>query len=389
MSDGIDPELIRRAEPHFIVAFATYRTPGIHPYDVARTIAQEAAIAGFTKPERRRLLEHLFAFADGWLSRRIDPLLLGEAAAEPTSLFSGARLGGLFRSSAIGPPVEDLIETRSEQVEERERALIEQLISATRLYETSEGVRQLLEFTARLRGFAPFNAMLLHIQKPGLTHAATAADWYLRFRRRPKRDARPLMVLRTMGPVDFVFDVLDTEGRDLPPDAFTFPTLGALSEACLEEIIRSIVRDGIGVTMFDAGDAKAGSIRLVARSPTARGKHTYEMRVNRNHPPATRLVTVAHELAHLHLGHLGADGGRRIGDRRDRSHAQHEVEAEIVAYLVARRNGLTPKSESYLSSYRGAFDDIDLFSVMRVANAVERVMGISAQQLWAAKALSS
>ena len=40
--------------------------------------------------------------------------------------------------------------------EDRDRALIEQLIAATRLYETSDSIRELLEFTVRLRRFAPF-----------------------------------------------------------------------------------------------------------------------------------------------------------------------------------------------------------------------------------------
>jgi hypothetical protein len=114
--------------------------------------------------------------------------------------------------------------------EERERALIEQLIAATRLYDSSTAVKELIAFTVRLRAFAPFNALLLHIQKPGLTYAATAADWNRRFGRVPKRGTRPLLVLRMMGPVDFLFDILDTEGRNIPERAFSFPTLGALSE---------------------------------------------------------------------------------------------------------------------------------------------------------------
>ena len=86
-------------------------------------------------------------------------------------------------------------------------------------------------------------------------------------------------------------------------------------------------------------------------------------------------------MAHLHLGHLGADKAWNIRDNRNRTHEQAEVEAEIVAYLVAKRNGLTPRSESYLSNYEGAISSIDLYAVMRVANAVERTMGLSAQQL--------
>jgi len=86
-----------------------------------------------------------------------------------------------------------------------------------------------------------------------------------------------------------------------------------------------------------------------------------------------------------YLGHLGGDKKRDIRDRRDRTHAQREVEAEMTAYLVAKRNGLTPRSESYLDSYKEAFPGIDLYGVMRAANAVEAAMGISAHILWQAK----
>ena len=47
--------------------------------------------------------------------------------------------------------------------------------------------------------------------------------------------------------------------------------------------------------------------------------------------------------------------------------------------------GVTPQSESYLDSYQEAFAGIDLYGVMRAANAVDSAMGISAHALWPAK----
>ena len=63
-----------------------------------------------------------------------------------------------------------------------------------------------------------------------------------------------------------------------------------------------------------------------------------------------------------------------------------EVEAEMAAYLVAMRNGLKPRSETYLANYKGAFEDLNLYAVTRAANAVETAMGIAAQKLWNEKA---
>ena len=270
----------------------------------------------------------------------------------------------------------------AEQVDQAERALIDQLIAATRLYNTRAAVQELLDFTIRLREFAPFNAMLLHIQKPGLTHAATARDWWTRFGRVPKTGARPLLILRTMGPVDFVFDILDTEGEEVPPDAFAFPTFGNLSEWRYAQLIASVAREKIEIVELDAGDAEAGWIRLLTRSKSPNGKNRYRLAFNRNHPPPTRFVTVAHELAHLYLGHLGPDRGRRVPDRGTTPLELAEVEAETAAYLVARRNGLKPRSESYLAKYQGAFERLNLHAIMRAANAVETAMGISAHKLW-------
>lgn len=33
------------------------------------------------------------------------------------------------------------------------------------------------------------------------------------------------------------------------------------------------------------------------------------------------------------------------------SHTQHEIDAESVAFLICKRNGVTSKSESYLADY--------------------------------------
>jgi hypothetical protein len=378
---AIDPTLIDRARPHLLSAMATFGSPGDDPYRIAQVIAQEAKMAGFSKIGRRRLLEHLYVLLNDLLSGRMDPFRLAKPAANPQSLFTLEMLAGLFDTlpaPASAPQVDMFFENPAEA---QERALIEQLIAATRLYTSTAAVHELVNFAIRLRAFAPFNAMLLHIQKPGLTYAATAADWHQRFGRVPKSGTRPLLVLRVMGPVDFVFDILDTEGREVPEHAFAFPTLGALSEVRFTEITTCVSKGGIDLVELDAGDGRAGWIRRLGKPPEPKGRQRYELAFNRNHPAPTRVVTVAHELAHLYLGHLGADKARDIRDRRDRMHAQREVEAEMAAWLVAKRNGLTPRSESYLSSYSGAMSDIDLYAVMRVANAVEMAMGISSHQL--------
>ena len=101
-------------------------------------------------------------------------------------------------------------------------------------YRSSAQYRDLLRFVARMRRFSPFNAMLLHRQKPGLSYATTAREWRVRWKRAVTEDARPLVVLMPFGPVGFVYDVQDTEALpgapDLPRDAFAFPAAGAVTK---------------------------------------------------------------------------------------------------------------------------------------------------------------
>lgn len=261
------------------------------------------------------------------------------------------------------------------------RALLDQLLADSRLYKTGQSYKDLLEFATRLRNVAPFNAMLLQLQKPGLTYAASAFDWETRFGRRPKEDARPLLILWPFGPVATVYDVQDTEGDPLPEDVSTFFTVGSIAEPRMSSFKARLAVKHIGWCSVDAGDAKAGKIRVIKHGDDDAKATEYEIRINQNHDTATQFVTLTHELGHLFLGHLGPDKKLNVPKRRTMSHADVELEAESVAYLVCRRNGVTPKSQTYLSNFIGQNTDagqLDLYQIMRAAGQVETILGLTA-----------
>lgn len=104
--------------------------------------------------------------------------------------------------------------------------------------------------------------MLLQMQKPGLSYAASARDWRERFDRTPKEDSRPLLILWPFGPVAFVYDVLDTEGEPLPKDVASFFARGPIDDTQQVSFISLMKRKGIEWLLVDAGDQKAGSIRV-------------------------------------------------------------------------------------------------------------------------------
>ena len=113
-------------------------------------------------------------------------------------------------------------ETQDSSKKEATRALLDQLLEDSRLYKRSKDYKELLEFVVKLRNFAPFNAMLLQVQKPGLSYAASEKDWLERFGCRLKVGARPLLILWPFSPVALVYDVMDVEGGSLPRDVATF-----------------------------------------------------------------------------------------------------------------------------------------------------------------------
>ena len=71
-----------------------------------------------------------------------------------------------------------------------------------------------------------------------------------------------------------------------------------------------------------------------------------------------------------------------IPGRQGLDHSQRELEAESVAYLVCKRNGVKPKSETYLAHHvkkNTTIDHIDVYQVMRAAGQVEALLDLTAQ----------
>ena len=262
------------------------------------------------------------------------------------------------------------------------RSLLDQLLTDSRLYTRTKDYKELLDFVIRLRNFAPFNAMLLQVQKPGLRFAASAVDWRDRFDRQPKEGARPLLILWPFGPVALVYDVQDTEGKDLPEDVLScFFAYGPIDQNRLVAFIELMKRRCVDCLMVDAGDGRAGSIKVVQRAANPKEKTFYRMFLNDNHAPPTQFATIAHELGHLFLGHLGPDKVLSIPERASMNHTQIELEAESVSYLVCARSKVMSKSQAYLSKYvteTTAVDNIDIYQVMRAAGQVEGLLEVTA-----------
>ena len=275
------------------------------------------------------------------------------------------------------------------------RRSLDELFSLTRQYKSSSAYRELLEFIAKFRFYAPFNAMLAHVQMPGATFVAPPHRWLGAYRRRIRAGARPLVILQPMGPVMFVFDVSDTEPEKnaplLPPEVQQpFEVQGQIGGE-YDQTVENAKRDGVAVVERDVGSQSAGAIQCAKRGESlqvlvkqkSKPEHKtvplrYEVLVNGKLSTEAKYATLAHELAHLYCGHLGTPNDKWWPDRTGLTHDVQEFEAESICYLVCSRLGIDSPSAEYLANYwkknrEGDIPPISLDRVMASAGLIEQM----------------
>ena len=215
------------------------------------------------------------------------------------------------------------------------KGALDELFSLTFQYKTSKAYEDLLKFVGRFGFYSPFNAMLVHMQMPGAQYVAPPYRWLHDYERKIKPGARPLVILKPMGPVMFVFDVSDTEGKPLPPEIEKpFEVRQGSAGDSLRKTIENSKRDGVAIHTAKMGSQQGGSIRVAESSAkTIAFKETfipvrYQIELDQAASEQSRYASLAHELAHLYCGHLGTPNDRWWPDRRGLSHAVCELEAE-------------------------------------------------------------
>jgi hypothetical protein len=186
------------------------------------------------------------------------------------------------------------------------RRTLDDLISRAIAYHSVPELKELFDFVRNFRYVAPFNALLLHIQNPGIQFALRASQWDKIYRRRIRPGARPYVILRTMGPVEFVFDLSDTEpinpAVDLVPEVAVnpFAVTGTPPKDVYRKVPARCLRIGVEILEQDFATGRAGE---AGRNP--KRKPPYAVVLNVKHTDAQKLGTLAHELAHIFCGHLG------------------------------------------------------------------------------------
>ena len=272
--------------------------------------------------------------------------------------------------------------------ENRIKAL-DELFIAVKMYKKSDDFKSLIDFIQRFPDIAPYNAMLINIQKPGSHFVATATQWRKKYGRTIKPNATPLVILQPFGPLSFVFELADTEGKAFPDKLLNpFRVQGKVSQDIMETLHWNLPRDGIAYYESDSGTSYAGSINLakqnafrkLIRANDSIMVHVfYDMIVNKRHSDTEKFATILHELAHLYCGHLGTPKEKWTFWPKNRGLIKHaaEFEAESVAWLVCKRLDIHNPSEEYLSGYltnKPEIPDISLEAVLKATAMVESML---------------
>ncbi|MCE9520628.1 MAG: hypothetical protein K8R87_13880 [Verrucomicrobia bacterium] len=249
---------------------------------------------------------------------------------------------------------------------------LDDLIHRSSAYRSSAAFAEMVRFMAQFRDYAPFNNMLVKVQNPACGFFATQKDWRIRFGRYPIEDARPMLILAPMRPVMLVYDVDQTEGNELPKELREFGKFeGEWKPEWLERAVDNAARhDRIKIDFKSLSSSNAGFATTDVSSPL------WKMRIaiHDKMDEPSRFGVVCHELAHIYLGHLGADGDGWWPCRQNLTLSSIEIEAEAVAFIVTSRFGLSGGSDRYLSRYASGDKlppSVSLELIGKVAGRVE------------------
>lgn len=321
------------------------------------------------QPSARELLsevERRFGVKSRWDLREAVHALAGEGAVPREvrtyldSLIASGELEAALRGESAPDP-----ETTSS---------IDSLLQQSREYRSSANFQEMIQFIGRFRDYAPYNNMLVHLQNPACTFFATEKHWRTRFGAKLIEDARPMVILAPMTPVILVYDISQVQDAPLPEELERFAVFeGRWQESWLKRTVENAeLRDLVQVAFKPLSSTLAG----YATMALADGHWKRRIAIHGDLNGPSRFGVLCHELAHIYLGHLGADKDHWWPSRRNLTRHAVEVEAETVAYLVTQRLGLQGGSSAYVSRHLPdgrVPEGVSMDMICKVAGRIEQM----------------
>lgn len=258
---------------------------------------------------------------------------------------------------------------------------IDEMFAASIFYRSSHEFLKLLNFMAHFPNYSAFNCFLLFTQNPSISFVATARTWARKFRRRLKINANPLLILAPMAPVRFLYDIKDTEGERVSPELLKPSALKKkFSAGVYDNTVHNCLIQGIIVKELMPEDPSA--VTAARMTPSLRKKYkdlhfkkdaSYLIILNKASRLVEKYENLVLELGHIFCGHLGIDKNAWWPERHSLAPSQEEIEAQSVASLICQRKGLVSSAEKYLAGYLTEDQDIPVFSLNAILQAVSYI----------------
>jgi hypothetical protein len=255
---------------------------------------------------------------------------------------------------------------------------LDNLYSEIRSYRSTKKFRKMLNFIIRFKELGPCNAALVYRQRPGSQYVATPSVWRNKFNRYIKPGACPLVILRPFGPVEFVFELADTEGEPVPEEILhPFRPEGDISDIQYDNLVNSLKGTGVGLFESEQGSSGAGFCTIDPNYKKLKTKILYDIVVNKNATKEEKFATILHETGHILCGHLGAPNPKWWADRSWLNNNLMEFEAEVVCWLVCGKFGIKNPSTRYLIDHLDPDGEIPKYgeeTVLKVSGLVESMI---------------
>lgn len=285
-----------------------------------------------------------------------------------------------------------------EKQDQKEREIefkenIDELQFLARNYRNSKEFKKMLDFIGKFNYMAPYNAMLVQMQKPGATFVFTGKIW-AKYGRRPAVNAQKLIVLKPFAPVQCVFDYSDTEPLPDVDKVFNetelmevwnnglMRTKGTVQKEIMASLYNNLAV--YGVYLDDnllASNTYGGYIMpysekkieiKVNGNNKIKVNSKFIISINKNQKDAVKFHTICHELGHLFCYHQSYTPDKH----RSLTLKEREFEAETVAWLVCKRQDIENPSEEYLAGYapHGEIPICSTDIIMKAVTEIEKML---------------
>ncbi len=266
------------------------------------------------------------------------------------------------------------------------RKKVDILFESIEEYRTSKYFSELLEFCARFKTLAPYNAMMVRFQMPEARYVLTASEWRRMYHREINPNARPLVILVPFGPVNFVFEIsqthpmpgykVRTDDEILQELEHPYQTEGEFDKKYFQNLKNNLRFHSISYNpQLFAGASLGAKIELLKRPyesilidinreiPPQKWKADYMLSTNSVGEDGQTFASIVHELGHFFCYHLPApdDWQKKRGNHSvpawqprlyfNQDYSAKEFEAEVVSWLICNRLDIKTPSEKYLSYF--------------------------------------